>query len=234
VQFALAFVGGEPLSIGQVTASLTTARDDAQRAERVMTDYQSLSHSRSGLILSPTTSGELMAELRRIVDSVCREERIKFDCDLASGSTSHQLRAHVAHLGDDFRNFVKDSLRHRTSNPLQISLTCCDAGPEDSVVAQYGRPYIKIVYRDNGPGIAYDEKQKVFGRFYSALDPDDPPGQRRDLRGRAGLGLAIAKWHADEHGGKLLECGTPGQGVEFVLYLPVAANTDEEAHGHYN
>jgi len=230
VQYALDYVGGERLSSDQVSASLTMARDDAQRAERVMTDYQSLSHSRSGLILSPTTSGVLMTELRRIVDSVCQKERIEFDYQLAPRSSSHQLRAHIAHLGDDFRNFIKDSLRHRASEPLKISLTCCDADPEESVGLQRGRTYIKIAYRDNGPGIAYDEKQKVFDRFYSVFDPGGPPGQQRDLRGRAGLGLAIAKWHADEHGAMLLECGTPGEGVKFVLYLPVSANADEDVH----
>lgn len=67
---------------------------------------------------------------------------------------------------------------------------------------------------DDGPGVpaAERERERIFEGFVR-LEPDRAPG--------AGLGLAIARRVAREHGGDLT-CD-PGPGGRFALRLPAAA-----------
>jgi two-component system, OmpR family, sensor kinase len=73
-----------------------------------------------------------------------------------------------------------------------------------------------IRVRDNGIGIAPESLPHIFERFYRA---DKARG--RD-EGGTGIGLAIAKWIAEEHGGRLAVQSEPGVGSVFSLHLPRA------------
>jgi signal transduction histidine kinase len=79
-----------------------------------------------------------------------------------------------------------------------------------------GAPYAKLLIKDQGPGIPSSEASRVFDRFYR-LDE----GRTRDAGG-AGLGLAIAKWSVEAHGGQIfLECSAE-RGAAFAIQLPLA------------
>jgi heavy metal sensor kinase len=68
---------------------------------------------------------------------------------------------------------------------------------------------------DQGPGIPPEHQARIFERFYR-IDK----ARSRDMGG-AGLGLAIAKWAIDVHGGSIqVEC-PPGGGSTFRVVLPV-------------
>lgn len=83
-----------------------------------------------------------------------------------------------------------------------------------SGVGLNGRAVIKI--SDSGPGIAVEHREKVFDRFYRV-----DAGRTRDAGG-AGLGLSIAKWATQAHGGQVrMEEST--EGAVFVIELPIAA-----------
>ena len=67
---------------------------------------------------------------------------------------------------------------------------------------------------DHGPGVADDEKSRVFERFHRAADARDVPG--------SGLGLAIVRQVAIDHGGSASVTDTPGGGATFRVHLPLA------------
>jgi heavy metal sensor kinase len=75
---------------------------------------------------------------------------------------------------------------------------------------------VTIRIYDHGPGIAPEEQTKIFDRFY------------RTDRGRStgagghGLGLAIAKWGVDAHGGRLFVDQEYSDGSCFCVQLPSA------------
>jgi two-component system, OmpR family, sensor histidine kinase MprB len=66
--------------------------------------------------------------------------------------------------------------------------------------------------RDHGPGIATEDRERVFDRFYRATAARSLPG--------SGLGLAIVREVADAHGGAVVAEEAPGGGALLRLSLP--------------
>ena len=75
----------------------------------------------------------------------------------------------------------------------------------------------EITVRDHGPGIAEDERARVFDRFYRADGARTMPG--------SGLGLAIVRQVVAEHGGTVDIEETPGGGTMVRVDLPPADAT---------
>jgi len=71
--------------------------------------------------------------------------------------------------------------------------------------------WVRITYRDNGPGIPSEYKQRVFEDFFSRR-----PGRKTGV----GLGLSQVRRVVEAHSGTIVESGFPGQGVEFVIGMP--------------
>jgi signal transduction histidine kinase len=72
-----------------------------------------------------------------------------------------------------------------------------------------------ISIEDNGAGISPDDLPYIFDRFYRG----DKARSRE--AGGAGLGLAIAKWIVDKHGGKIHAESKLGVGSKFTISMPI-------------
>jgi signal transduction histidine kinase len=71
-----------------------------------------------------------------------------------------------------------------------------------------------ITVRDSGVGIAEQDLPRIFDRFYRAQEP-----QHRERRG-SGLGLALARWVAEQHKATITVESTPGAGSCFKVAFP--------------
>ena len=71
--------------------------------------------------------------------------------------------------------------------------------------------------KDNGIGIAPEDQDKIWQRFWQA-DPS------RGENGSIGLGLAMVKEIAEFHGGSVSVDSTPGKGSTFSLRIPLASS----------
>jgi heavy metal sensor kinase len=75
---------------------------------------------------------------------------------------------------------------------------------------------VLLEVEDSGPGIPEPELSKVFDRFYRVEE-----GRSREAGG-AGLGLAIARWSVEMHGGHISAHTIEGRGCTFRIALPAA------------
>jgi signal transduction histidine kinase len=66
---------------------------------------------------------------------------------------------------------------------------------------------------DQGVGIAPEQVEQVFRRFYRTRQVADVPG--------AGLGLSMVRRIAELHDGRITCTATPGQGTRMTLRLPI-------------
>lgn len=83
---------------------------------------------------------------------------------------------------------------------------------------------VQVFVRDKGPGIAVQEKERIFQRFIQ--------GQGRS--GRAGLGLYLCRQIVESHGGTINVESTLGEGSTFWFTLPVVTDGRKNKDMHRN
>lgn len=75
---------------------------------------------------------------------------------------------------------------------------------------------VEIKVADEGPGIAPEDQERIFERFWRA----DPARARKT--GGSGLGLAIVASLVEAHGGTVSIESAPGAGTTFVVRIPMS------------
>ena len=108
-------------------------------------------------------------------------------------------------------------------NLLENALRFTENGATVELDAHREGPHLVFAVSDRGPGIAESERERVFDAFYR------PAGSIAD-RGRAGIGLAIARSLAGAQRGLLTHHPRDGGGSVFELRLP-AEDVDESDLG---
>lgn len=105
-------------------------------------------------------------------------------------------------------------LRHAVLNLLDNAIKYSPADGLIHITVRGDSGHAAISIRDNGPGIPASDHQRIFDRFYR-LDK----ARSRELGG-SGLGLSIAKWAVEAHGGRIELQSEPGKGSTFTIILP--------------
>ncbi|WP_410561898.1 sensor histidine kinase [Amycolatopsis sp. cmx-4-61] len=100
------------------------------------------------------------------------------------------------------------------SNLLENAVNYSPAGSPVSISRRLADGMVEIAVTDRGIGIAEEEQQRVFERFYRA------DKARSRATGGTGLGLAIVKHVAANHGGSVGLWSRPGTGSTFTLRIP--------------
>jgi len=77
--------------------------------------------------------------------------------------------------------------------------------------------WVEVEVRDQGYGIPLRHQERIFERFYQV---DRSRGQ---TDGGVGLGLAIVRHVATNHGGEVRVESTEGEGSSFILAVPIGA-----------
>lgn len=96
------------------------------------------------------------------------------------------------------------------SNLIRNAVEAMTGAGELELSAASAGPFVEVVVRDSGAGIAADELTKIFEPFYSTK-----------VRG-IGLGLAITRAIVENHQGQLRVTSVLGEGSRFVVSLPAA------------
>jgi len=180
--------------------ALATVSQQTSRLTRLVDDMLVLARADAGgypVIMAPV-------DLTGVVHDCIRELTVRAD-DKAIAIRS-ELEP-IALRGDEAL------LRRMLSNLLGNALTYTPRGGTVTVTLARSDDGVVLRVADTGPGIAPEDRERVFERFVR-LDA-------ARTTGGAGLGLAIARWVAEAHGGgvRILSSG-PGGSV-FAATLPV-------------
>ncbi|HEY0397569.1 MAG TPA: ATP-binding protein, partial [Acidimicrobiia bacterium] len=183
---------------------LRTMLKQAERLGRLVTQLLDLSRLESGAIPLQRSTFKVLPVLEDAADESrlhAPHVQVSVSVDepgLAADGDPERVHQVVA-------NLLENAIRHSpTGGKVEVR-----AHPEK------GRVAIEVL--DEGPGIPEEEASRVFERFYRA------DTARSSSVGGAGLGLAIARWIVDLHGGDIrAERRTP-TGCRMVVLLPGAA-----------
>ncbi len=134
------------------------------------------------------------------------------------------LRLDVS-LPDDLPEIDADRTRIEQvlTNLVENAIKFTPAGGAIAVSGQRLGDRVRLTVADTGIGIAPDEQEKVFDRFYQV-----DGSERRAYRG-TGLGLSICKHIVERHDGRIWveSDGEPGHGSRFHVELPIVLRPDE-------
>jgi PAS domain S-box-containing protein len=92
---------------------------------------------------------------------------------------------------------------------VDIRAYLLEAEEEPNGTGEVEAPQVVVEIRDNGPGIAPDDLERIFSPFFTTK----PQG--------TGLGLAIVRKVVDAHDGRIDAVSAPGRGATFRVTLPV-------------
>ena len=86
------------------------------------------------------------------------------------------------------------------------------AGRIEISLRQADRGIVELEVTDDGDGFDLADRERIFERFAQSGNPGPH---------HFGLGLALAREIATDHGGTIRAAGRPGQGATFTVRLPV-------------
>jgi signal transduction histidine kinase len=108
-----------------------------------------------------------------------------------------------------------DAFNHVLVNLLTNAVKFSPAGRRVVVGAHRTGDEVVVSVADEGAGVAPEEKERIFDRFYQSRNGDNARG--------TGIGLTIAQRFTAQHGGRIWVDSEPGQGATFSFTMPVAA-----------
>jgi len=180
---------------------LDTVREDLVRLQDVSQRLLDLSRSRAMTIAIERRNVDLREVVPRVVKLFApqaKEKDVRLEAEIpANGLT---IAGDETKLSWAVSNLVANALRYTPSGgAIHI-----EAKPEDGTVL--------LSVSDTGPGIAPEQRERIFERFTQAADGGEI--------GAAGLGLAIVRDIVQAHGGRILLESEVGKGSRFTLELP--------------
>jgi len=183
-----------------------------ERLGRLVQQLLDLSRLESGTVPLDRRLFEVEPMLGHAVrESKLRDVGVRFDVDVQPEGFA--LEADSERLHQVIANLVENAVRH---SPL-------DGVVSVRAIAQRDGARFEVV--DEGPGIPASDAVHVFERFYRA------DSARSSNEGGAGLGLSIARWIVDLHGGDIHVESRQPHGCRMVVTIPgrVEIAVDEQA-----
>ncbi|WP_036481082.1 cell wall metabolism sensor histidine kinase WalK [Myxosarcina sp. GI1] len=187
----LAAIAGATLQMSEMLGNLLfLARNDA-KATMAPVDRQLTKIFLDGILQNCTI----------LLEPLANEKQIALNSHIA---TNIAIMGDSAQLSRLFSNLIENALQYTP-----------EGGSVTVDLQAHGR-YALVKVRDTGIGIAPEQIERVFDRFWRA----DKARSRR--QGGTGLGLAIAAAIAKHHGGKITVTSELDVGSCFLVRLPLA------------
>jgi two-component system OmpR family sensor kinase len=193
---------GPPIAEEVRRAAAADIAAESDRMARLVDRMLTLARADSGLklVLIPV-------DLSSVVAEVCRQARA---VNPQMAIVDEAAEATVAGDEDALRQLlwilIDNALRYAQSKIL--------------VHLEVEGDWARLMVGDDGRGIAPEDRERIFERFYKADSARTRSDSARGAHG-AGLGLSIARWITDQHHGRIIAAGSPDGGAGFFVDLPL-------------
>jgi signal transduction histidine kinase len=203
--------GAVELLLGERPGSLTTAqRELAESAERNVRRLEDFTAQL--LEMARLEDGQIALDKEEI-DAIALVRDVVADHAILAKQKRQWISLDV---DPDPPHVVADrsKMQQALANLIVNAIRYAPQGTPILVAAHRRGDALRIEVRDHGPGIATEDRQRIFDKFFRGHNADGTPG--------SGLGLAIARSLVTLHGGTLEYEENPGGGSAFVTVLPLA------------
>jgi PAS domain S-box-containing protein len=201
-------------SINKLTPSqekfVTIALNNVQRLSRLINDLLDLSKLEAKKFTIKPALFRVSDLVHTLVNEFGAWSKTKEITIQAEVDESLEIEADKDRIGQVLTNLIGNALKFTPNGGTVTIVGKPAASPER----------IELGVRDNGPGIAKKDFQKLFEKF-SRIESKSMQG----VSG-TGLGLTIAKEIVELHGGKIWVESQEGKGSYFVFELPIKARSD--------
>jgi signal transduction histidine kinase len=193
---------GPPIAEPVRRAAAADIAEESERMGRLVDRMLTLARADSGLRLKLAP-----VDLRSVVRDVTRQ-----------AAAVHPERAFEVQLVEADVAGDEDALRQLLWILLDNALRYARSAITIDLEVDSG--WARLMVGDDGPGIAADDRERVFERFYKADAARARSDSARTVHG-AGLGLSIARWIAGQHGGRIIADRSKGGGAGLYVDLPL-------------
>jgi heavy metal sensor kinase len=193
---------GESRAGRDIEPRLAGQLEEIDKLKRLIDQLLTLARADAGEIRlerAPVDVGELSGAISDQLELVAQAKRVTLRCEAADRVIVH---------GD--RSWLERLLLNLLDNAIKFTP---EGGAVGIRVSRDGA-MARIEVRDTGVGMSRDQLPHVFERFYRA-----DPSRSSSTEG-VGLGLSLAKWIVDRHGGTIDATSEPGHGSTFTVRLP--------------
>ncbi|HJT27181.1 MAG TPA: heavy metal sensor histidine kinase [Pyrinomonadaceae bacterium] len=195
---------GKTRTVDEYQQSLSLIQDEAERLSRIVEDLFILArqpiNTRAALNKERVSLNDAVRDCARAAQVLAFRKGVRLKLEKDSPS--------IALNGDE------DLIKRMLLNLLDNAVKYTPAGGEISLALVRQNGNAEIVVRDTGIGIPAEAQPRVFDRFYRV------DKARARTMGGAGLGLSIAQWIVEVHGGSINLASTSGHGSTFTIVLP--------------
>ena len=193
-------------------ARLRSILEETQVLSRLIEDLRTLALAESGALQlkrEPTDLNELIRDTVAGFESQAKEKEIKLAMELVD---IEEINVDPQRVREVLTNLISNALRYTpVQGEVNVSLTESTSGVESDVLTgeAVSKRGVMISIQDSGAGIESANLPHIFDRFYKSSDS-----------GGMGLGLSIAKYLVEAHGGKIWAESEVGQGARISFTLP--------------
>jgi two-component system OmpR family sensor kinase len=183
--------------------TLGIVEQQAARLSRVVDDMFTLARADAGnypVRMTPMYLDEVIDDVVRAARVIASTRDVSIDSETIPSA---------AFTGDE------DLIRRMIVNLIDNAVRHAPAGSTVRVELDATGSGYAIAVKDQGAGIAPEIREQIFERFYRGDVPHRITGHDG-----AGLGLALARWIANAHGGDVALARTSASGSTFVISLP--------------
>jgi heavy metal sensor kinase len=194
-----------PRSPDEYQCVLASALEESERVARLVEGLLLLSRADAGVLRmdrQPLDLAELVLEVGESARVLAEAQGVALEFKSLAPVTIDGDRAHLRRL---VLNLVDNAIKYTLARG-RVTLSL-----------QRDGKWAALRVADTGIGLAPEEQERVFQRFYRT-----PEAVAQGKEG-SGLGLCIARSIAEAHGGRIQVESTPGQGSTFTVFLPLHA-----------